>query len=369
MTSRQCALAPCLTLFMCSMAAGGASADRATSVAVEVQATPLQTLSTATFSEGGYLAWSGPVLCDGDGNVYFLLVPTGQDAKDGPPAATSVVPRDVLRVSADGKKRVSFSPVASPKFASAAELTTIALGLDRNAALFMLVWARWRDNGDQAEQSGQYMLSFDQKGEYRSSVEIDWKDMLVHQFEVFGSGEFLLRGRGTHTAEQRLVILSAGGKLRDVEGWPGNFLDEPSPGSAPKFDHMVRGGDGRIYVTQEDVPKGGDVVYAISASGESERVFKLPRMRKNPKLMGWKAAGRYFAATYLDAARRLRDSSGEERGRWWVSVFSDVTDGAEPEATVYGPAPGPLLCYEHKGSRDRFIFVMDGAKLVTMSAR
>jgi len=131
---------------------------------------------------------------------------------------------------------------------------------------------------------------------------------------------------------------------------------------------MVRGGDGRIYVTQEDVPKGGDVVYAISASGASERVSRLPRIQKDPQLKGWKASGHYFAATYRDA-QRLKDSSGEQRGRWWIVVYSDVVEGVEPQATVYGPAPGPLVCYHHKGSKDRFTFVTDGGKLVTMSAR
>jgi hypothetical protein len=132
---------------------------------------------------------------------------------------------------------------------------------------------------------------------------------------------------------------------------------------------MVRGSDGRIYVTQEDVPKGGDVVYAISASGESERLFKLRPMRRDPQLMGWKAAEHRFAAIYLDPAQRLTGSAGEQRGRWWIAVYSDAADGAEPEATFYGPAPGPPICYEHSGSRDRFTFVVDGAKLVTMSAR
>ena len=358
---------------MCSMADVGKSASRAAPTSVEIQATPLQTLSTATISQGGYFAWSGPALCDESENVYFLVVPASHNSEGGPPPGRAVTPRDVLRVSADGKKRVSFSPAASSKFANATEITTIAVALNRDGGeLFMLIWARWRDNGDQTEteKSGQYIVSFNEKGEYQSHLEVDWHEMLVEQFEVFGSGEFLLRGRRPHAAEQRLAILSASGRtLRDVEGWPGNLSEEPSPESAPKFDYMVGGGDGRIYVTQEDVPKGGDVVYAISASGDSERVFKVRPMRKDPQLKGWKAAGHRFAAIYLDTAQQLQHSSGEQRGRWWIAVYSNVSDGAEPQATVYGPAPGPPVCYEHKGSTDLFTFITDGAKLVTMSAR
>jgi hypothetical protein len=367
----KCVLAPCLGILVSFVADVGKSASHAASVSLENQVIPLQTLSTATIAQqDGYLAWSGPALCDEDENAYFL-VPTAQNNKAGAPAQ-AVTPHDVLRVSADGQKRVSFSPVASSKFASVAGFTTVAMALGRHGTLFMLIWARWRNNGDQTEveKNGQYIVSFNQKGEYQSHLEIDGQEMLVNQFEVFGSGEFLLRGSRPHTAEQRLAILSAsGGTLRDVEGWPGNPSEEPSPESPPKFDHMVRGSDGRIYVTQEDVPKSGDVVYAISASGDSERVFKLRPMRRDPQLMGWKAADHRFAAIYLDAAHRLKGSAGEQRGRWWIAVYSDVADGAESQSTIYGPAPGPPICYQHKGSRDRFTFVADGAKLVTMSPR
>jgi hypothetical protein len=327
-------------------------------------------LSTAAVSQGGYLAWSGPALCDEDENVYFLVVPhsTPRDVQDGAAAAADVLnPRDVLRVSADGKKRITFNPAVSSKFANAKELTTIAMALDRDGTLFMLIWARW---GGQGEKSGQYIVSFDKKGEYRSHLEVDWEEMLVHQFEVFGSGQFLLRGRRTHTAEPRLAILSAAGQtLQDVVGWsgPSDLLEEPSPTSTAKFDHLARGGDGRIYVTQQDARQHEDVVYAFRSSGESEEVFKLRPMPRGPQLLGWKAAGDRFAATYLEREQQSEASSGDQRGRWWIAVYSNVADVGELQTTVYGPAPGPPLCYQHKGSGDRFTFLMDGTKLVTMS--
>jgi len=104
------------------------------------------------------------------------------------------------------------------------------------------------------------------------------------------------------------------------------------------------------------------VVYAVSASGQTERVFKLPPMPKDPPLLAWKAADDRFAASYQS------DASGDQRSRWWIAVYSNIADGSEPETTLYGPAPGPLLCYQHKSSKDRFTFLTDGTKLVTMSS-
>jgi hypothetical protein len=347
------------------MADVGQSADDAAPASVDMQTTPLQTLSTASISQDGYFAWAGPALCDEDENAYFLIVPHLRDGEDRATAASGALnPRDVLRVSADGKKRITFSPGKSSTFANATELTTIAVAVDRNGTLFMLIWARWREDIGQPEKSGQYIVSFDQKGECQSHLEVDWQEILVSQFEVFGSGEFLLRGRRTHPAESRVAILSASGQtLKDVGSWSGKPLDEPSPESAAaKFDQMARGRDGRIYLTQGDPGQDGDVVYAISASGQSERVFKLPPLPKEPQLVGWKAADDRFAATY-----RAEASSGERTGRWWIAVYSNVTDGPEPETTLYGPAPGPPICYQHKRSRDRFTF-LTGAQLVTMSS-
>jgi hypothetical protein len=353
---------------MSSVVDVGEAANPEAPVSAETQATPLQTLSTATISDGGYLAWAEPALCDEDENAYFLIVPHWRDGQDEPTAASgSPSPRDVLRVSSDGKKRITFSPGKGSKFANATELRTMAVAVDQNGALFMLIWARWRDNVGQPEKSGQYIVSFDRKGEYRSHLEVDWQEILVNQFEVFGSGEFLLRGRRIHPAESRLAILSASGQtLQDVGSSSGQPLDEPSPESTPqsKFDRMVRGGDGRIYVTREEDVGQGDVVYAISASGQSERVFKLPPMPKDPPLVAWKAADDRFAASYRSDA-----SSGEQTSRWWIAVYSNVADGPEPETTLYGPAPGPLICYQHKRSGDRFTFLTEGTRLVTMSAR
>jgi hypothetical protein len=227
----------------------------------------------------------------------------------------------------------------------------------------MLVWARWPGDIGQPEKSGQYIVSFDRKGEYRSHLEVDWHEILVNQFEVFGSGEFLLRGRRTSPAESRVAILSASGQtIKDVGNWSGKPLDEPSPESSPKFDQMVRGDDGRIYLTWQETGEERDIVYAVSASGESERAFAVPPLPKEPQLVGWKAADDRFAGTYRSEA-----SSSEGAGRWWIAVYSNVSAGSEPETTLYGPAPGPLICYQHKRSGDQFTILTEGTKLLTMS--
>jgi len=348
---------------MCSVAGIGESAKPDGAVSAEAQATPLRTLRTAAISDGQYFAWAEPALCDEDENTYFLVMPHWSDAQAADASFQTPTPRDVLRVSSDGKKRINFSPGRISKFANTTELKTVTVAVDRNG-LYMLIWARWNDNGDQREKSGQYIVSFDRKGEYRSHLEVDWQEILVSQFEVFGSGEFLLRGRRIHPSESRIAILSASGQtLQDVGSWSGRPLDDLSPESAPpsKFDRMVRGSDGRIYVTQGEVGQG-DVVYAVSASGQTERVFKLPPMPKDPPLVAWKAADDRFAASYPS------DAPGEQRSRWWIAVYSNIADGSELETTLYGPAPGPLLCYQHKGSKDRFTFLTDGTKLVTMSS-
>jgi len=71
-------------------------------------------------------------------------------------------------------------------------------------------------------------------------------------------------------------------------------------------------------------------------------------------------------ATYLRPDPQTESRSGERRGSHWIAVYSNVGAGGELEPTVYGPAPGPPICYQHEESGDRFTFLQEG-KLVTMS--
>lgn len=353
-------LLPCLGLVICSMTEASELARGATKAA-GVPATPLRTLSATQAPIGDYFAWAGQALCDANGNSYFLVVPPI------PPGKNQVEPRAVLRVSADGKRRFSFTPASIPELANAHQLRTLSFTLDPEGGVFLLVWA------ESGGRNGQYIVSFDHKGGYRSHFEVKWPGVHVEQFEVFGSGRFLLRGRRPNGFASQLAILSASGaELEDVVGWsePSKPEESPSPASSGNlgFDQITRGGDGRIYVAGLDNREGGDVVYAFEASGDSKEAFTLrPIPKAAPRLLGWKAAGDRFAAAYRRDESTPESAPGEHRGSYWIAVYRNQTRGGAPEPTVYGPAPGAPICYRHEDSGNRFTFLRDG-KLVTMSA-
>ena len=142
--------------------------------------------------------------------------------------------------------------------------------------------------------------------------------------------------------------MSAGGSsLRDVVGLPIEALGDPT--QPPGLDHVVRGGDGRIYFA----PDGEDSVYVVGASGDSELAFRLAPAARNRQLVDLKAAGPRLAAIYYE------ERSGN--GRSWMEVY-DVAFGER--VGVYGPATGWPVCYEYSGSQDRFTFLRDGNSLV-----
>ena len=320
---------------------------------------PLRTLSSTPAPIGDYLAWAGPALCDDNGNSYFLVV------QPITPGHKPREPRAVLRISADGKKRFSFTPAAVPDFASAHELRTLGFALDPVGGLFMLVWH------EMGGQSGQYIVSFDKDGEYRSYFEVDSREILVQQFEVFGSGQFLLRG-SRPDGEPRLAVLSGkGGELKDVFGRSGLLRPsaEPSPARSgmARLGHLARGGDGRIYLAEQGARQGEDVVYAVRPSGQGEEVLTLRPNPKAPDLVGWKADGNRFAATYLRVDPQPEASSDGRGGSYWIAVHRNAGAGDAEPPVVYGPTPGPPICYRHEESSDRFTF-LQGGKLVTMAS-
>jgi len=350
----------CLVFFICSVTEASEVARSAAPPAAGVPATPLRTISSTPAPIGDYFAWAGQALCDANGNSYFLVV------QPIPPGRKPIEPRAVLRVSADGKRRFSFTPADVPGLARAHQLRTISFTLNPEGGVFLLVWAEIGGEG------GQYILSLDQEGEYRSHLEIDSRKILVEQFEVFGSRQFLLRGRRPDRLEPRLAILAAsGGELKDVFGWPGldRPLDVPSLKNQgnERLDQITRGGDGRIYVADLDAREGEDIVYSFESSGDSHEAFTLRPMPNAPRLHGWKAAGDLFAAAYQSDELVPGASPGEHRGSYWIAVYRNRTGGGASEPTVYGPAPGPPICYRHEDSGDRFTFLRDG-KLLTMLA-
>jgi hypothetical protein len=256
---------------------------------------------------------------------------------------------------------VTIKPTAAPKFSNAKDLTLSAITVDQAGSLFMLVQATWgqRDRGE--ESRGQYILSFDKKGKYNSYLEVDWRDISVQQFVALGSGGFLLRGHRTNTSEERIGILSSDGSvLQDIARFPTKMIEELSLERSPQPDHMARGGDGRVYFVDQNSNQRKDLVYAFSSDGAFEEAFSLARLPRQLQLIGWNAAGNRLAATYGEP-----DPSDLLRRRWWIAVYSNVASHGELQA-VYGPAPSPPLCYRHE-LVDRFTFLGDGGRLVTMS--
>jgi hypothetical protein len=317
--------------------------------------------STALAPAGGAAAWVDPVRCDQDGGLYFVVLPqvSPRDANrpPGSPGARPWSPREIVRVGDNGRTATRFDPGSVPAFAGADEVKTLATAIDSQGVLSALVWV------PRGEAEGrQYIVSFDKSGRYTSRVEVDHQEIVVQQFEVFGSGELLLKG--FRHDEPRLAVMSGAGDLRDVlspareapveprgAGSPGPSR-ETAPNARLDFDHMVRGGDGRIYVA-----RGGESsVYAIEPSAEIEEAFRLSPPPGSLRLAGLRASGRRLVATYYEQqANRMRS---------WMAVY-DVA--LKEQLALYGPADGPPLCYEYSGSEDRFTYLRNGNQLATLS--
>ncbi len=334
----------------------GRSSDKDPDWAPEI--IPLKALGEVP-ATNGFLTWAEPVVVDDAGNAYFLVGPTRDHQRD--PADTPV-PRDVLRISADGKTHSKLSPLASPKLAKA-RLSTSTIALAPDGMLSMLTWARWPERGLE-EDGAQYIVSFKRDGEYGSELKVTAPDLGATQFEVFTSGEYLIRGQSLTTGQSRLAVLSASGsEAQEVVTWPGlpeaGELDQSSSRTELLVGQMTRADDGRIYVTQQGTREGEHVVFAISPSGYSERRFTLRRLPGNPRLVSLKSAAGRLAATYVQP--RTEKSSSQ----WRIAVYSNTASDGEPPLAVYGSAPGTPISYKHEGG-DRFTF-LKGGKFVTMS--
>jgi hypothetical protein len=316
-----------------------------------------QLRSVPIAGRSGYFSWESAV-CDEHGQVFLLPISprTGEGQEPSPP-------RDVLRISSDGKELKWFDPTSAHEFADADEVTTIALTLDTRGDLVTLIWARWiREGGEFGEKGGQYIVSFDDDGPH-SHQEVDWREMKVGQFAVFGSGDYLLRGLRLPATRERLVILPRGAKeFRDIVGWPNypaQWDDDPNRDVGRTFfsRHTVRGGDGQVYLTgldpQEDVVR----VYSLDPSdGRTREAFRLEEMPHNYQLLGLLSAGRRLAALYGEPPR---PDAEQRRTRYWADVYANI--GTYERQRVYGPLPRLPMCFEHSDTGgDRFTSIEVG---------
>jgi hypothetical protein len=367
-----------LSLYVCilaSLVAGAGQAAREEfAQSAEISATPLRALTTrqAHIAEDGFFAFVNTPQCDEDGNLYFLLAPHAKlpevEAAASAGRDLPLTQRQVLRVGADGERKV-LDIGRVPKFATAKKVSTGGIAAGPEGSLYLLIWVTWRGE-EQPEKNGQYIASFDSKGEARSLVEIDSHEIGIQQFEVFGSGQFLVRGRWMiRPSEPRIAILSDSGKLQDLPSWRGDPSGIPEYVSvadgAPRFDFMTRGHDGRIYVAEQDAQSDEVTVHAIGPQGDTEAVLNLQRTPRNRRLVDFRSSGSSLAAVYEQNQPDSESSSSGRPERWWIAVYENVR-GSELRA-VYGPAPGPPLCYQRTGSEDRFTFLTAEKNLVTMA--
>jgi hypothetical protein len=318
----------------------------------------------AELSRDGFVGWSPPTPCDSDGNVYFLLAPHTTVAQAAAAAKAGrdlpLDPREVLRVSADGKKTTVLDPSRDKNLADAKRLTTSGLAVDAQGSPFLLSRAEFERLDGQASDVRYYIVSFNDKGEPRSRTRIDEQELHPIQFEVFGGGQFLLRGFDAQGSKPRIAVLTGESALQDVVGWPVDPDEPPNP-AQPLLEstQMVRGGDGRIYVTAPDRERNRTFVYAVDATGAMEEIIELRPLPRRPQLHGLLSASTRLAASYAES-----DSEGNDGKHWWIAVY-DVANG--DLQSVYGPVTAAPVCYARTGSEDRFIFLVDGSKLVTMA--
>lgn len=357
-----------------SVVAGDGSDDRQRRPVLELAANPLRSVRTVRLVEpGGFVAWARPTLCDPAGNAYFLVAPVATDQEIEEAARSRrelpLNPREVVRISADGKKRTTFDPALGFRGSGVTDVATFAMDLDDEGSLFLLVWTTSGRAGDGGERAGQLIVSVDERGAHRSSVEIDADEILVNQFAVFGSGDFLLRGQRPGTSEERVAILPAsGGSIRDVMGWSGypsgSQHDQEDAVGRVRFDYMTRGRDGRVYFAEQDARYERVVVHALGPSGDSFEAFELWPTEPEAELLGFQAARDRFAAMYRERAP-VRGDGGHQPERWWVAVYDGVS--AEQPPPVYGPLSSAPVCFRRAGSRDELVFFVDGEQLVSMT--
>jgi hypothetical protein len=312
--------------------------------------TPLRVHSTVSFAQKGVFAWLNPPRCDDSGNLYLTLVPTADAVHasgttlEGQPKK----PSDILRLSADGKKSTLYTPASAPEFADADEVSTFATALDPAGKLWALIWAPRGDGGSQ------YITSFDESGRVGARIKVEDEDVVVQLFEVFGSGEFLLRGARSQPPGVRLAVMaSGGGAPRDVYSRPEESWNEKA--AAPGVtSHMARGADGRVYFVAE----AHDAIHVIEPSGESRRAFKLRAVPDNYRLVDLRAAGSRLAVVYFEG------KPNEQGGRFWLATYEAALG---TRVAVYGPAQGVPVCYQYSGSQDRFTVLMNERDMVTLA--
>jgi hypothetical protein len=264
--------------------------------------------------------------CDADGNVFFIPYNT----------------TEVVRVPADGSPAHIIDLSAELGRATSRGLSLEAMALDRQGRLHVAVFER--------REGLQHIAIFDRGGTLVDKVPLDFREIVAHQFAVFGSGAYLLVGTTPRSDRPRAVIANSSGRVQkavagpvvpvpigsaaDVGGWP-EASDAVGGGGSKAF--MTSTADGRILFALQGGP-----VSRVSADGKVDLRIELAGPPAGV-LRDLKVSGPRVAAIY--------EVHGERPSRWWVDVY-DIESGVQ--RARYGPVREGVLCYRWDGGLDRF---------------
>jgi hypothetical protein len=318
-----------------------------------------------SFSKEGHLAWIPPVVCDGDGNVFLIPVPSAdkRDLKRSPGRARfTKKPNDILKVSPDGRSTLVIEPASAPVLRNADTVSMGTLALGPNGSVLAVVRAITGEEGHQ------YILSFDSKGRYSSHVEVPTDEVFVHRVELLSSGEYFIAGTRLGEGPRAVIMGSAGTWFRDVDLYatdedavpasPEPTDPSQSRPSKPKRARMpdlfARGEDSRIYF----LPRGekAHVVHTIESTGDSRAAFELETVASGGQLVDMKSAGSRLVAIYYEELPKHRAS-------FWFDVYDTMLG---QRVALYGPASAIPVCFATKDGRDSFT-LLKGTTLITMS--
>lgn len=300
-----------------------------------VDLSPLRITGSKVVESGEPLSLTlGPFRCDSTGNVFYVPVQRRE-----PGGIT--YPDTVVGISSDARTSTRFKVSEIGGLSRPVATRVVTTALDLNGDLYVLT----RTTTDKGNR--QDIVSYGRDGKYRSRVEIDAREIIVDNFAVFGSGEFLLAGeRPRSFTNDRLAVLSAGAPLRDL--WlPAESKPNPN-GAAETSDVLTMGfaqtgRDGRIYLVHN---KAKTHVYAISSSGEVDELFELSPPKGDANLSGIQISGNRLAAIYQIVA------SDSGRPARHVAVHELPTGELQAR---YGPISNLVMCYQSvDGFPDRF---------------
>lgn len=239
--------------------------------------------------------WGINPRCDNEGNIYYR--PPG--VPPAPPWIGSIV-----RISADGEKVTAVDLDSLPDFGENRLIKTWTTGL--RGEIHVLARNKARE---------QYLLHFDDDGEFKSADKLDSHFMFYH-LAVFPTGELLAAGLKEHEGmnevlgEPYTAIFDRNGKLMKEL----SFLDDvkrqsdnPDQSSeAVGMGDAVPADDGNIYLMRWTEKH---LLLVVSPAGEQVRKLNLVPPHEGWDSFHFRVAGGKIVMEYFKPGYRERDSS------------------------------------------------------------